>query len=67
MTAAFQQDPSPPLPSQPGVDPMGIRLLHLNIAIGSNLVPGIDSREPAVGMMPEALPDPPDPPSGNKN
>lgn len=68
MGAAFQQDPSPSLPGVPGVDPMSIRLSNLNSSVGSSLVPGIDSREPAVEIgMPEDLPDPPDPPSGKKN
>ena len=47
MGAAFQQDPTPSLPGAPGLDPMSIRLSNLNNSVGSSLVPGIDSREPA--------------------
>ena len=68
MSAAFQQDPFPALPGAPGVDPMSTRLSNLNSSVGSSLVPGLDSREPAAEIgMPEPLPDPPDPPAGKKN
>ncbi len=64
LTAAYQQDPFPALPDLPGIDPLGSRLLQLNTSIGSPLVPGIDSREPAAeaGTVLEPLPGPPPPP-----
>ena len=65
LTAAYEQDPDPVV--DPVIDPLGSRLLQLNTSIGSPLVPGIDSREPAVeGGVLGSLPDPPPPPSGNK-
>ena len=65
LTAAYEQDPDPVV--DPVIDPLGSRLLQLNTSIGLPLVPGIDSREPAVeGGVPGSLPDPPPPPSGNK-
>ena len=68
MVAAFQLDPTPSLPGLPSVNPMQTRLSNLNGSVGSSLVPGIDSREPAVEVgTPEVLPGPPDPPSGKKN
>ncbi|MEE8477417.1 MAG: hypothetical protein V3S19_03560, partial [Gemmatimonadales bacterium] len=68
LEAAYEQDPVPALPDSPGIDPMGSRLLHLNTSIGSNLVPGIETREPAVeGGVLGSLPDPPPPPGTGGN
>ena len=67
LEAAYGQDPFPPLPV--GIDLLGNRLLHLNIGVGSNVVPGVDPREGASeaalgGAAIGRLPDPPKPPPG---
>ena len=67
LTAAYGQDPFPPLPGLPGIDLLGNRLLHLNTSVGSPLVPGVDAREPSAEAGPstimlDPLPDPPPPP-----
>ena len=71
LTAAYGQDPFPPLPGLPGIDLLGSRLLHLNTSVGAPLVPGVDAREPSVEagvmIMLESLPDPPPPPRTGGN
>lgn len=59
-----------PIQAVPAIDPLQIRIQHLNSNIGSFIVPGLDSREPdAEAATGDAslggLPDPPPPPREN--
>ena len=51
-----------------GINPLTDRMDNLGLSIEAPMVPGVDSRVPAVeGALSALLPDPPPPPKGVEN